>query len=107
MDGDARENAPQITVAQTVLREVAPELAVAVHRFLHGGAGPDGRLPGLPRGAEGQNIPAASFKLRALHDDLEAATLRRRDKEHVAVLATAVRLQAIVLYETIRKHYAD
>lgn len=93
MDGDAP------TAAETVLREVAPELAPAVHAYMHGGV--FGHVP------EVTNIPHASFKLRALHDDLEAATLRRRDKEHVAVLAVAVRLQAIVLYEAIRTLYAD
>lgn len=81
-----------------VLKDVAPELSPHVHTFLRGG--PSGRLKVAPDWAQ------AIVKLRRLVDFTHNAVLNDRDAEHVAILAVAVRLQAAVLHETLKHHYA-
>lgn len=91
-------DAPPLTVAEEVLEKLAPELARHVHAFLHGG--------GLPGSFSTEHdYSYASIRLRHLHDALSDALLRRKDEYRVTVLATAVRLQALVLYETIGRTY--
>lgn len=88
------EDAPPVSEAERILAPLAPELAAPVHSFLHGGMA--GRLRPC-------DTPAtAMFKVRLLTDALESAHMVRRDHHHIAVLAAALRLQTVVLYEMLR-----
>lgn len=91
-------DAPPLTVAEGILKDLAPELAPHVHSFLHGG-----QVGSLPMEAD---FAAPLTKLRALIDALSEASLRRRPNYHVFVLSVAVRLQSAVLHSTIRSTYA-
>lgn len=90
-------DAPPLTIAEQVLAPHAPELARHVHAFLHGGA-----VGTLPLETEWKD---ASAKLRLLHDALVEAGFQRKAEYVVLVLAVAVRLQAVILVETIRRTY--
>jgi hypothetical protein len=85
--GDVRE----------ILDGIAADLTPAVVSFLHGGA--PGSLP------KAESYVAASIRLRRLHDALSDADRNRRGKYVALVLATAVRLQALILYETLKEKY--
>lgn len=93
MDSDA----PPDKLAQIYLKDLAPELAAHVHAFLHGGA-----IGGLP---VCDDYAAPSIKLRQLHDALSEAASRKRETYRVMVLAVAVRLQTVILFETLKRTY--
>lgn len=92
----AMDDAPPLTVAEDVLRLLAPELTRHVHAFLHGGSA------GSMASYVNADFHGVSARLRALHAALDEAVLRRRDLYHIAVLAVAVRLQSVILYETTK-----
>lgn len=86
------------TLEEEVLASVAPELAEHVQAFLEGGH-PRKSLQAEPDWA------APSTKLRALHDALAKALRTRKSEREVAILAVAVRLQSVVLFEAIKRTY--
>lgn len=88
---------PTVGDVLAVLHDHAPELAAHVHAFLMGG-----RVGALPIG---NDWGAAFQKLRRLTDFTHNAVLANASAERVAILATALRLQSVVLYETIRRNY--
>ena len=89
------EDAAPVNETGRILEPLAPELVPHVHAFLHGGR------VGQMRLAAG--VEEASTRLRMLHDALIAATHGVGSSIYrLAVLSVAVRLQAVVLYETIK-----
>lgn len=98
-----QDDAPPLTIAEEVLKYSAPELARHVHAFLHGGhAAVDfGRLP-LPH-----DWQEAMIRMRRIHDCLSEAMIQRRDVYKVSVLATALRLQGVIVYEIVKRTYSN
>lgn len=78
-----------------VLKDLAPELAPHVHAFLHGGT-----VARIPLATD---WGTAFNKLRRLTDFAHNAILDRAGPARIAILTTAVRLQAVVLYETVKR----
>lgn len=97
MAGEDMDDAPPLSVEQEVLKDIAPELGRHVHAFLHGG-----QVGALPVEASWSN---ASAKLKVLHDAMIQAAFLRQAKHKVMTLSVAVRLQSVILMETLKREY--